>query len=83
VRNVPINVVSQDANNYGILSQRASGSRKPMEGASRSGIPPQAARNSSKPMAGGELKIVASNVGRLHLEKTKLSASARREPKLG
>jgi hypothetical protein len=32
-------------------------------------------------MEGGDLKLVASKVGRIHLGKTKLSGSTRRNPK--
>jgi hypothetical protein len=48
------------------------------QGASSSGTSPQRAINSIKPMEGGDLKLVASKVGRLHLGKTKLSGSIRR-----
>jgi hypothetical protein len=34
------------------------------------GIPPQGASSSSKPMEGGDLKLVASKVGRIHLGKS-------------
>jgi hypothetical protein len=45
------------------------------------GILPQGASNSSKLMEGRDLKLVASMVGRLHLEKTKLSGNTRRKSK--
>jgi hypothetical protein len=57
VRIVPIKVISQ--------------------GASSSHIPPQGASGSNKPTEGGVLKPVTSNVSRLHLEKTSLSRSTR------
>jgi hypothetical protein len=45
--------------------------------ASTSGILRQGARISTEPMNGRDLKPVFSKVGRLHLEKTRLSASSR------
>jgi hypothetical protein len=46
--------------------------------ASNSGISQQGASSSSKLMEGRNSKVVASEIGRLHLEKTKLSESAGR-----
>jgi hypothetical protein len=52
-----------------------------MEEASSSSISQQGASNSSKPTYGRDLKLVASQVGMLHLEKTKVSESTTRKPK--
>jgi hypothetical protein len=51
------------------------------QGASNSGISPQGASSSSKPMVRGNSKVVSSKVGKLHLEKTKVSGSVRRNLK--
>lgn len=48
---------------------------------SSSGIPPEAASSSRKRMEEWNVKLVASKAGRLHLEKTKLTVSARRKLK--
>jgi hypothetical protein len=51
------------------------------QGTSSTGIPPQGASNYSKPMEGGDLKLVASKVVRLHLGKNKLFGSTMRAQK--
>jgi hypothetical protein len=38
------------------------------QAASSSGIPPQGANSSDKPMEGGDLKLMASKIGRFYLE---------------
>jgi hypothetical protein len=46
--------------------------------ANSSSIESQGDSNSSKPMEEGDLKLAAFEVGRLHLEKSKLSDSTRK-----
>jgi hypothetical protein len=81
MRNLPIKVTSKGASSSHISPQGASSSSKPMEGANSSGTLPPGASNSSKPMEEVDLKLVASKTGRLHLDKTKLSGSMRRNLK--
>jgi hypothetical protein len=50
-------------------------------GASSYDTPPQDDSNSSKPMEEGDLKLLASKIGRLHLGKTKLSGVPEESPK--
>jgi hypothetical protein len=51
-----------------------------VHGVSSSGIPPQGTGNSRKPIEGGDLKLVACKLGRLHLGNIiKLPGSTRRK----
>jgi hypothetical protein len=57
--------------------QELASSEVTSQGASSSGMPLQEANSSSRAVEGGGLKLRASKGRQLHMEKTKLSGSAR------